>query len=48
MKYLEVTKTFTEDNLISLDACVLAALELFQTVDMKKADFSHMKKPLIA
>jgi hypothetical protein len=48
MKYLEKTKTFTEDNLISLDECVLAALELFQTVTIKKGDFSHMKKPLIA
>jgi len=48
MKYLEKTKTFTEDNLIPLDECVLAALELFQTVTIKKGDFSHMKKPLIA
>jgi hypothetical protein len=48
MNYLEKTKTFTDNNLISLDECVLAALELFQTVDMKKADFSHMKKPLIS
>ena len=48
MKYLEQTKIFTQDNLISLDECVLAALELFQTVDIKKWDFSKFKKPLIA
>ena len=48
MKYLEKSKTFTEDNLIWLDECVLAALELFQTVNIKKWDFSKMKKPLIA
>lgn len=48
MNYLEKTKTFTEDNLISLDECVLAALELFQTVEIKKGNFSQMKKPLIA
>lgn len=48
MKYLEKSKIFTEDNLIPLDECVLAALELFQTVEIKKGDFSHMKKPLIA
>lgn len=48
MKYLEQTKTFTENNLISLDECVLAALELFQTVEIKKWDFSKFKKPLIA
>jgi hypothetical protein len=36
MKFLEQTKTFTEDNLISLNDAVLAALELFQTVDIKK------------
>ena len=48
MKYLEKTKNFTEENLISLDECVLAALELFQTVEIKKWDFSKLKKPLIA
>jgi hypothetical protein len=36
MKYLEKTKTFTQDDLISLNDCVLAALELFQTVEIKK------------
>lgn len=48
MKYLEKTKIFTQNNLISLDECVLAALELFQTVEIKKWDFSKFKKPLIA
>lgn len=48
MKYLEQTKIFTENNLIWLDECVLAALELFQTVEIKKWDFSKFKKPLIA
>ena len=48
MKFLEQTKTFTEDNLISLNDAVLAALELFQTVDIKKWNFSKLKRPLIA
>jgi hypothetical protein len=36
MKYLEESKVFTQDKLISLNNAVLAALELFQTVDIKK------------
>lgn len=48
MKYLEKSKNFDENNLISLNDCVLAALELFQTQDIKKAEFWNCKKPLIA
>jgi hypothetical protein len=36
MQYLEKTKNFTQEKLISLDECVLAALELFQTVNISK------------
>lgn len=48
MKYLEKTKTFTENNLISLDECVLAALELFSTNKINTLDLSRFKRPLIA
>lgn len=48
MKYLEKSKIFDENNLISLSDCVLAALELFQTQNIKKAEFWNCKKPLIA
>jgi hypothetical protein len=48
MKYLEKTKKFTQDNLIALDECVLAALELFSTHEINNLDLSRFKRPLIA
>ena len=48
MKYLEKTKNFTQDNLIPLDECVLAALELFSIHEINKLDLSRFKCPLIA
>ncbi len=48
MKYLEKTKSFTQDNVIPLDECVLAALELFSINEIKNLDLSTLKRPLIA
>jgi len=48
MNYLEKTKTFDEENLLSLDEVVLWALELFEKKWVEKLDISWFKKPLIA
>lgn len=48
MQYLQKSQNFDENNLISLNDCVLAALELFQIHDIKQADLRNCKKPLIA
>lgn len=48
MKYVQKSKEFDEKNLISLDECVLAALELFQSNKIISPDFSQIKRPLVA
>ena len=48
MTYLEKIKNFNESNIISLDECVLWALELFEQKPINKLDISWFKKPLIA
>lgn len=48
MNYIEKSRIFTETSLISLDECVLSALELFSEKSVKNWDFSLFTKPLIA